>query len=454
MLSWQEAQALIVGAGQRYHDDCDQVLGEGRADYRRCSGHANQMQNERAPRAIRRMMTGVVAALRRDGPLPPEVVVKRKSEIDADLSCVGTPSGVLDLASGRILPPDEARQKLVLTSTGVDYDPRARHPKVDEILPPIGPNMVGNTMAMYRAAILGYGLTHEPAREFMWEMCVAKSGKSTFTNALEQGLGKSYIAEIRPEALRPDPRRTASSHNGDLRRLAKPARFAFVKEFQGTIDAGIVKGASGGDDVTMRRIYIEDEVIDVTAHLWFMGNTQDEGGPQLGIANDDENARAILDRVKLLQRDRVPNPEEAVVNLREPEFGQAALARLVEYTMACRVLSRFPASPLSNELLLESQRQAEAADWQQDWLRNVVREKGGGDGNLTDACVTAVYESLRAWWVAYGTGRPPAQRQVTQAVNRHYVIEPKQGRCPQHGGKVEGIYPGHVLNNRPISLAL
>ena len=453
-LSWQEAEDLVGRAGERYSEDCKRVLGEGSRDYPQCSGHANRMQNTQAPGAVRGTMTGVVRGLQRDGLLPPDLVVATEDDIDADLSCIGTLSGVLELATGRILPPDEARQKLVLASTDVEYDPEARHPRVDEILPPIGPEMVHNPMYWYRAAILGYAMVHEPAREFMWEICAAGSGKSTFVNAIQQGLGKSYAPDLRPEALRPDPRRTASSHNGDLRHLGKPARFAFVNEFEGQIDAGIVKAASGGDDVTLRRIYIEDGVVDVTAHIWFMGDTQDEGGARLGITADDENTRALLDRAKLLERDPVPNPDITVVReqVKELEFRKAVLARIVEYTMAAAVLDGFPPDLPSNERLLAAQRQAEMADWQREWVPGVIRERSAADSAVLPACATQVYEDLAQWWKRYGRGKLPTQSKVTREVKRQHGAEAERQHCPQHN-KTEQCYLTHVMS-QPISLAV
>ena len=444
MLSWQEAEALIYEAADRYFDDCERVLGSNNREYDQCSAHATRMKNDGVPRAVRATMPAVAVGLQREGLLPPEVELRRKSEIDADLSCIGTPSGVLDLLDGRILTRDEARKRLVRSSTDVEYDQNARHEKIDDILPPIDANMAGNEKALYRAAILGYALTHVPSREFMWEICAADSGKSTFINALEQGLGLSYITEIRPEALRPDPRRSSTSHNDDLFRLAKPFRFAFVHEFEGEIDSGIIKSASGGDNLTGREIYTGSTIIHVTAHLWFMGNPRNDGGPQLGITNDDENTRAILGRVRMLQREPVPNPDPDVVNLDTPEFGRAALARLVEYTKACHgALSRFPPDPPSSKLPLARQQQAEAEDWQRDWLPNVIRARAGGEPE-PDACVTSVYDNFKEWWGRHGTGTRPKQPQVTRAVNRHYV-EARGGRCPRHGNKNENIYHGYVI---------
>ena len=316
MLSRPRAKSLVNRAGKRYSDDCKRILGEHHPQYRRCADHANQMRGKLAFNSIRGMMAGVVDDLQERDLLPPGAVVTTNDQIDADLTCIGTPGGVLDLTTGHILPHDEARKRLVRSITPVEYDTDARHPMVDQILPPIGPEMARNLMQWYRAAILGYVLTHAPGREFMWEICPASSGKSTFVNTVQRALGKSYVRTFRRDALRPDRFASSSSHSGDLRHLAKPVRFAFVREIQGQLDSEIVKAASGGDDLGMRRIRAEDEEIGITAHLWFMGNPRLRNGPQLDIADDDENSVAIMDRAKVLYRDPVPDPDGAVVKLK------------------------------------------------------------------------------------------------------------------------------------------
>ena len=313
MLSWTEVGSLITEAATRYLEDCDLLLGGNGREYTLCRNHAIRMQNAASHTAIWKITDAAVNELLRAERLPPWVVVRRREDIDADLTTVGTPSGVLDLMSARILPPDEARRRLVLTSAEVEYDPSARHPLIDQILPPVGPELARDEMAWYRSLVLGYGLTHEPSRQFMWEICAEDSGKNTFINTLRKALSRGYIPIIRPEVLRPDPKRTATSHNGEIMLLGKPARFAFVMEFEGEIDSGIIKGVSGVVAATFRQIYLGGDVLNVTANLWFVGNSKDEGGARLGITNNDENTDAVLGRAKMLYRETIPNPDKTVV---------------------------------------------------------------------------------------------------------------------------------------------
>ena len=131
-LSWQEAEDLIEEAADQYFEDCERVLGQNRREYGQCSRHATKMKDANIPPAIRKKMVAVIRGLKRKGPLPPGVVEVPSNRIDADLTCIGTPKGVLDLRTGEILPYDEARKRLVASNAGVEYDASARHPRVDE----------------------------------------------------------------------------------------------------------------------------------------------------------------------------------------------------------------------------------------------------------------------------------------------------------------------------------
>ena len=144
------------------------------------------------------------------------------------------------------------------------------------------------------------------------EVCAAASGKSTFVNCVRQGLGSAYVRTVRREALQQSRYRQGSTaHNGDLRHFKAPARFSFLMEMRGNLDSELIKKLSGGDSIEMRRIHKEDEHFRPTAMLWVMGNTREgSDAPELGIAEDDEDANAIMDRAKLLSRERIPDEEQ------------------------------------------------------------------------------------------------------------------------------------------------
>ena len=441
LLSRERAESMVLRIGERLAKECGDIPDS--QSRGRCLTHANRLQDAGAIRGIQGVMPALHGKLQEDGLLPAGVVVKHKKDLDRDLTTVGTPSGVLELTTGRLLSPDEGRDLLVTADTGVDYIPGARHPRVDEILPPIDGEMARNSMWWYRAMLVGCAMVRKPTRAFVWEVCAARSGKTTFANTLRQAFGPRYIETMRGVALTSDPRASSTSYNGDVRRLTKPARITFIDEIPRRMDANLLKSLSGGGVVPIRRISIEDQTIDVTSHMWFLGNTEDGGGPELGIASGDENARAIEDRVRMPDRERIQDPDDGVVELHDLEFRQAALARVVEYIRACAHVG-FPRALPQNFPLLEKQREREMAEWERVWLPAAIRERNDRDGPSL-VCVKRVYDDFGQWWNESGTtDKKPSQTRITGAVKRHYDAETHVQHCAVHK-RTEHFLSGHVL---------
>ena len=425
MLSPVTFAAAVLDTGSRYLLEAN--LLDDTAEFKAAAGHARKLRNAGATEKLRMIAAGTITELRANGALPDDLVIKAKNDVDSDMSVIGTPRGVVDLNSGEILPPDKARNSFVLSSTEVDYDPEAQHDRLDEIMPPVAA-LVPDSIAYYRARILSFGMTHVPQREFLWEVCARGSGKSSFFNALRQGLGGTYIQTIRKEALQsPKYLGGATAHNGDLRRFKAPARFVFAMEWSHHYDSDLVKKLSGGDRVTMRRIAMEDEDFQPTGHLWIMGNSRaGSDSPALGIAEDDEDSGAIMDRAKMLNRERIPDELQVkdVVTLHMPEFKRAALARIVDYCKAYGELE-FPSTVPSLAGLLEQQREMEAPQWKRDWLPNVLVEIDKGDSSLhgqVEAHNKLVYADFLGWWEEFGEGKPPSPKAVGGAVCDYYGV--------------------------------
>ncbi len=446
MLSMEEASGLVAATATAYMRHLTDAFADGqvsKADLTTAMTHAARLMDADALAKLRKVAPSAIAFLRAAAALPDWLVVVRQGEIDADLRHVGTPGGVVDLLTGRMLTPDEARRTLTASSTGVHYRPGAVHARLDEILPPISA-LVEGSIAHYRARVLARALAHAPRREFLWESCAAGSGKSTFVNALAQGLGGAYIRTIRPEALQRSTHANGSAgHNGDLRHLGKPARLAFVQEFSGRVDSSTLKAASGGDVLSMRRIRREDETLRVSAHVWFMSNDAEgaDDGPQLGLGADDANGQAHRDRAKVLRRERIEHPDPETVLLDTQDFREAALCRLVEYTTAYGN-DAFPDDLPSMTEWAREQAERELPLWQRDWLPRVLIPAPDG----LEADSKTVYTSYLVWHEdALGsTQKPVPPAVVGKAVCKHYGITPgPQKRTPLGVSKP---YPGHVVH--------
>ena len=425
ILSRAEFEAAVLRSGRCYLTSSYGITDKG--EFLQVAAHARKMRDAGAPERLRRVAAGALSEQREFGAQPDELVVKSREDIDSDLSVIGTPSGVLDLKSGKILAPAEARKHFVVANTDVDYYPTAQHDKVDEILPP-PQDLKGDSPELYRAQVIGHGMLHAPAREMLWEICDRASGKSSFFNCLQQGLGMAYIKTVRREALQlPKYNNGASSHNGDLRAFKPPARFVFAAEMRAGLDGDLIKSISGGDRLSMRRIHRENESFAPSAHLWVQGNPKaGRDTPSLGIEEDSEDSAAILDRARMLERPMIPVDvqDPSVVLLNTPEFKTAALARIVQYTKIYGSAG-FPDTIPSFRHLVDQQRRREIPSWKSEWLPNCLIPLEPGD-TAPEADNRQIYEDLTAWHEEFGEGRLPAKNLVGSAVRDFYKIDPER----------------------------
>ena len=393
--------------------------------------HILRMRDFHATARISRMVLPVLAELEANG-IQADVIVKNEDDMDQQLSTIGTPEGVLSLHTGEILDPVAARDTFTTASTPYPYDRHARHYWVDQILPPLG-TMLSGSLERYRAQILAFVLTHSPSREFVWEICGERSGKSTFANSLEAGLGRAYVNDMAPVTVRHSRRSTTTTdHNGDRTKLRAPARISFVREFKGLLDTSLVKKMSGGDPVEYRMIQMAASEFRATSHLWFQGNSQTPGDeiglqdlPRLGISENDADSRAVMDRVRFLTRTRIVDGQEdkSVVQLEGEEFAKAVLTRLLEYTMT---LGRadFPDTPAVLLGLGEQQKQLEVPSWERDWLPTCLAPLAEGATPTQQAHSKQMYEDLLSWLQTNGDGeKPPAPGIVGKRLKDHYIIQ-------------------------------
>ena len=125
---------------------------------------------------VRPMLRAVLDLLRRDGEPCTDVTECAAEDLDANLRYLGTVSGVVDLATGTLLPPEEGRKALVTIMAPTKFDPDARHPIVDDLLGRMTPEMRGHLMGA-----LGNALRAVPKRLYA-VVCEPDCGKTTYHN--------------------------------------------------------------------------------------------------------------------------------------------------------------------------------------------------------------------------------------------------------------------------------
>ena len=404
--------------------------------------------------------------LRAGGVLASRLTVRPHSAIDADMSVIGTASGVLDIRSRRILPLEEGAKRFISRSTGVEYRRDARDPHVDRILP--SPSEVDHQSRIgFIMRWVGWQITHPPKRDFLGLISEGNAGKTTLVNTVLAGLG-DYVQVIRPQALASGRFAHSGDHNDELMHFGGGRRLVIVTDAR-RHNRELLNRATGGDPLPTRPIRRAAVQITVTAGLAIVGNPPGEGqttGAVLGIGGDDEVSAALRDRARIVRLPRRGEGEESPqddkglataaleVNWTRP-FREAALARLVEWAVVMADQQDPPDPTLEMSGDQARQESAERPTWSREFIPHILTtdptramryDSRTGRSGPRPADSHSVYQEYLAWHQANIDGRPPEmQRKVTDALLRHY---PGLGKV-----KRDGRVPAGAGAKRPKTVA-
>ncbi len=403
--------------------------------------HARGLRSARAAYRHQKVVGGVVEHdLRTGGSLASWLTVLPHEALDADMSVIGTPLGVLDIRSLRTLLPGEGGALFISRSTGVEYHRDARDPHVDRILP--SPSEVDHqSRVAFIMRWLGWHITHPPKRDFLGLISEGNSGKSSLINTIVAGLG-DYVQVIRPEALAARSGHPGA-HNDELLLFGGGRRLVVVMEARRS-SRELLNLATGGDPLPTRPIRRAAVQVTVTAGLAIVGNPPGAGqstGAVLGIGGNDEVSAALRDRARIVRLPRrgggegnPPDDRKLAVAAqpltRTTHFREAALARLVEWAVVMMDQSE-PPEPTA-EMVGDQMRQesAERPLWVREFIprilttdprRAVLGDAETGRSGPRPADSYSVYQEYLVWHEANGDGEPPASRRtVTDALLHHY----------------------------------
>lgn len=190
--------------------------------------------------------------------------------LDFDPWVLNTPSGVIDLKTGKINPPNP--DLLCTRSTSVSADFTGAHPEWDRFLEEATNG--DKELQRYLQRLAGYtltGSTREQQLTFIWGP--GGNGKGVFTNVL-LGIADDYARSASMETF------TASSserHTTDIAMLAG-ARLVTASETQSgkRWDEAKVRQLTGGDPVTARFMRQDNFTYLPQFKLVFMGNHKPE----------------------------------------------------------------------------------------------------------------------------------------------------------------------------------
>lgn len=239
---------------------------------------------------------------------------REEINLDRDQMLLNTPSGIINLRDGTVMPHDPARYMTKITS--VEYDPDAHSDLWDEVLREATVGKPGLAEFLCRAA--GYtltGVTSEDAVFFLHGG--GGTAKSTIGESIKAMMG-SYAASMRSEAL------TAagnSGHSDDIARLVG-ARMVITGEADKAdkMRDGLFKRLSGGETIDASRKGKSGFNFVPRFKMWFITNT-------VPALNPDDSG--IWRRVYKLPFDiKVPNPDRRIriALINDPVHQKAILA--------------------------------------------------------------------------------------------------------------------------------
>ena len=432
----EKLQAMFRAVSDAYLLAANNAKGLAPAEFGQITKAARALQDPRALQPVREIMPGTCAVLRQRDLLPPPLVIQHPRDIDEDLSVLGVANGVVDLATARLLPPDEARQHFVSANTHVEYCPEAEHPAVDEMMPENAQSPEQRFWYAYR----GYMLACPVRRALLGMVTPPGCGKSAIANADRASLG-DYAGTIRSEALQIPGRfqRGGNSHNGDLLQFARPRRIVYAPDCLGQLDLHLLNLLSGGDELAARDVGEKVKVIRPSAHLILQANPPEAGGRFLGLDEQSGTADAFRERLRMLPLSPIPadkrKPQYVHLASDSREFREAWLARSVRQAM--RFLDKHgqragpPVETATMAQAVEQLAAHEAPAWQREWLQ-VVMVKGPGFIDSHD-----LYTDYLKWNEEYGESNKQASRREIIAAINNRAGEGKKERITKDGTRRE-----------------
>lgn len=189
------------------------------------------------------------------------------NQFDRDKYALNTPSGIIDLKEGCILPHDIEKYITKLTGTGIsDNDCPQWRSFLDTIF------CGDREMIRYIQKAIGYSLSGSTSEQCVFFLYgTGRNGKSTFLDTIRAMMG-DYAANAQPETIMVSQKNTGSARS-DIARL-KGARFVTtVEPNEGMrLDEGLIKQLTGGDPVTARFQYSQEFEFTPEFKIWMATN--------------------------------------------------------------------------------------------------------------------------------------------------------------------------------------
>jgi putative DNA primase/helicase len=201
-----------------------------------------------------------------------ESVVTTIDAFDTHPHLLGVANGVVDLQTGKLLPADPALR--LSRAARFDYNPRAEAPTWRRFLLEV---FDGNQdVAAAYEADLGYTLTGETREQvfFVDHGLTGANGKSVLHETVKEILGSRLVVSSKPATFMQGKYTHEANRTRDDVIRWRGARMIQRSEFPeaARLDEDLIKSLTGGDHLTARGIYRDEEEFLPVGKLWIRTN--------------------------------------------------------------------------------------------------------------------------------------------------------------------------------------
>ena len=306
-----------------------------------------------------------------DGSIPAGLRYCQSRDLDAQLTYIGTKSGVLDLTTGRVLAPADGAERLVTRSIPDPFDIDAdSNPDAQRLLAHLP-----DDEREYLLAAVSFALRGSPARRWYLLHGPPASGKTTFLAAVGAALGSAksggYHAQLSLDALVQSRFATKNAHTEEIVDLPY-ARIASKSEMprSGHLDIAMIKEMSGGGEKSIRGIHKAAQTVRrITATIIVAVNDAD--ARRIDMTDD-----AFEDRTKILPYSPITSGPAGVDYLNrmqdDPRARMGVMAMLVKAGLG----KDGPPADIASVRDAMARQKTESLDEMGLWLRESVEYTG------------------------------------------------------------------------------
>ena len=306
-----------------------------------------------------------------DGLLPDGVRYCESRDLDAQLTYIGTKSGVLDLTTGRVLSPADGAERLVTRSIPDPFDIDAdSNPDAQRLLAHLPYDE-----REYLLSAVSFALRGSPARRWYLLHGPPASGKTTFLSAVGAALGSAksggYHAQLSLDALVQSRFATKNAHTEEIVDLPY-ARIASKSEMPrtGYLDIAMIKEMSGGGEKAIREIHKSARTVRrITATIIVAVNDAD--ARRIDMTDD-----AFEDRTKILPYSPITSGPAGVDYLNRMQDDPAARMGVMAMLVKAGLGKDGPPADIASVRDAMARQKRDSLDEMGLWLRENVEYTG------------------------------------------------------------------------------